>query len=105
MVANVLPYESVYRLVGSFILVLLLMFAVAYVVKRFNPVSANMHKKFKVVSVLPFGSKQKAVLVQIGDEQILLGISQDRINTLHRLKKPIEADQPEISSKPEKSLS
>ncbi len=36
------------------------------------------------------GSRERIVLLQVGEEQVLIGVSPGRINKLHVLNKPIE---------------
>jgi len=91
-VNQVFSSDSLYQLMGSFVTVFLLMFAVAYLVKKINPLNSGLSKQFKVISVLPLGTKQKAALVQVGEQQILLGISQENVNTLHVLPMPLEVE-------------
>jgi len=97
-VNQVFSSDSLYKLMGSFVTVFLLMFAVAYLVKKINPLNSSLSKQFKVVSVLPLGTRQKAALVQVGDQQILLGISQESINTLHVLPMPLEVESSDSGS-------
>lgn len=75
--------------------VLLLIFAVAWFVRRFTVLPGVSSGAMRVLSVLPMGQREKLVLVQVGDQQLLLGVSVGRINTLHVLDKPIESMSPE----------
>ncbi len=43
----------------------------------------------KVVAVLPLGSREKAVLVQVGGKQLLLGVAPGRVSLLERFEQPV----------------
>lgn len=77
-------------------LVLLLIFAAAWFVRRFTVLPGVSSGAMRVLSVLPMGQREKLVLVQVGEEQLLLGVSPGRITTLHVLDKPIESVKPEV---------
>ncbi|MCF5179307.1 flagellar assembly protein FliO, partial [Pseudomonas sp. PA-6-1D] len=44
------------------------------------------------------GPRDRLVLVQVGEEQILLGITPGRITPLHVLKTPVEATRTETAT-------
>jgi flagellar protein FliO/FliZ len=46
----------------------------------------------KILGGLSMGSRERVVLMQVGEEQILIGVSPGRIQTLHVLDKPISVD-------------
>jgi len=99
VIGKVFTADALYQLIGSFAAVFLLMFVVAYLMKKLNPMDFSLNKNFRVVAVLPFGAKQKAVLLQVGDEQIVLGVSPDNIHTLHVLPVALKVTQePESKS-------
>jgi len=103
VMSKVFTADALYKLIGSFAAVFLLMFAVAYLMKKLNPLDSSLNKKFKVIAVLPFGAKQKAVLLQVGDEQIMLGISPENIRTLHVLPVALkqENSEPKVTQESE----
>ncbi|GHF80656.1 flagellar biosynthetic protein FliO [Thalassotalea marina] len=72
----------------SLLLVLLLIVASAWLLKKFNMVTTQT-SKMKVVATLPLGTKEKVMVVQVGDEQLLLGVSGQQVNLLKTLDKPI----------------
>lgn len=74
----------------SLLLVLLLIVASAWVLKKFNMVTKHS-SQMKVVATLPLGTKEKVMVVQVGDEQLLLGVSGQQVNLLKTLNKPLPA--------------
>ncbi|MGI2259480.1 flagellar biosynthetic protein FliO [Shewanella sp. GXUN23E] len=76
-------------MVGGLILVLLLIFALAFVVKRFNLVPSS-HGQLKTLAVTPLGQKEKLVLVEVGKQQYLLGVTPHQVNLIDKLEEPLE---------------
>jgi len=50
-----------------------------------------------VISTLPLGQKERAVLVRVGKQQILLGVAPGRVTTLHVLTEPVDVTTPPTS--------
>lgn len=73
--------------------VLFLVIAVAWLLKRIGGFSIAGNSALKILGGLSMGSRERVVLMQVGDEQILIGVSPGRIQTLHVLDKPITLDE------------
>ena len=69
-----------------------LIFVLAWVAKRNLTLPSNQGQ-FKVVATLPMGYREKLVIVQVGSEQLLLGVSHGRISKLHTLEQPLTSEQ------------
>jgi flagellar protein FliO/FliZ len=76
----------------SLILVLGAVFASAWVVRRLKnfgrPGAGTVH----VVADIALGTKERAVLIQVGAQQLLIGVAPGRVNTLHVLAEPVRTD-------------
>jgi flagellar protein FliO/FliZ len=44
----------------------------------------------KIVSAISVGQRERIALIQVGDEQILLGLTPGRIDKLHTLEKAVQ---------------
>ncbi len=75
---------------------LLAVVAVIFVLSRVLPRMSGFRglgsRDFRVLSTLPVGQKERIVLLQAGDRQILVGVTAQSINALHLLDQPIEID-------------
>ncbi len=91
--APVEPLASPYllKLTGGLILVVAAIFAFAWLVKKLNLNQQSSHGLIRIVAGLPLGTRDRIVLVQVGDEQILLGLTPGRIEKLHTLAQPLDA--------------
>lgn len=91
---------------GSFQVILGLMVIVAIIVgaawflRRFSNFQTGASGSLRILGGLPMGPRERVVLVQVGDTQLLLGVAPGRVQTLHVLHKPVAAT-PGPGSQPE----
>ena len=76
------------QVVGSFVVVILLLVAVLVMLKRFNGISSSMGGDMRVVSSVGVGQRERAVLLQVGEQQVLLGVGPGNVRTLHVFDEP-----------------
>jgi len=81
------------KLSGGLLLVVVVIFALAWLVKRLNLAQHSQNGLLRIVAGLAVGTKDRIVLLQVGEEQILLGLSPGRIEKLHTLAHPVEIDE------------
>ena len=82
----------------ALIVVLAAIFVVAWVVRRMRLVGNRVGGAIDVLADVPLGQKERAVLLKVGTQQILLGVAPGRVNTLHVLAEPIELTKPPAGS-------
>jgi flagellar protein FliO/FliZ len=87
------PLSSPYllKLTGGLLLVVLVIFALAWLLKKFNLNQQSHSGLIKIIAGLPLGTRDRIVLLQVGEEQILLGLTPGRIEKLHTLAVPLDA--------------
>lgn len=73
----------------SLLVVIAIIFAFAFVMRRFNVTQAG-NGQMKVVASLMAGNKEKVMVIEVGDEQHLLGITAQNINHLAKLETPLQ---------------
>ena len=78
------------QLVLGLIVVVLCIIALAWFAKKMNGFQSVTDDSLKMISSMSMGTRERIVLLQVGEEQILVGVSPGRINKLHVLDKPIE---------------
>lgn len=69
-----------------------LIFASAWIVRRFNGGTTANSRVIKVLAVTPLGAKEKLVLAAVGEQQILLGVTPQSITRLAELSEPIDLE-------------
>ncbi len=66
-----------------------MIFVLAWALRRVQQIGPRGAQVIKLVASQPLGPRERLVLVQVGDEQILLGLTAGRITPLHTLKEPV----------------
>ena len=72
------------------IFILVLIFSMAWLVRKMGYSHIAGQGQLKLLSTMNLGQKEKIALIQIGQQQILVGITSQQINTLHVLEQPLE---------------
>ncbi len=78
------------QLVLGLIIVLACIVVLAWLAKRMNRLQSSTGDMLKIIGGINVGTREKIVLLQVGSEQLLIGIAQGNINKLHLLTTPIE---------------
>jgi len=87
------PAEYFPQIMLSLFLVLGIIVVSVWLVKRFGRFSGMAEGSLRILGVLAVGQREKVLLVQVGDEQLLLGVTASRITNLHKLASPIEVTE------------
>ena len=77
------------QLVLGLLVVILCIVALAWFAKKMNRFHSVTNDSLKIISGISMGSRERIVLLQIGEEQLLVGVSPGRINKLHVLNSSI----------------
>ena len=73
---------------GLFV-VLMIIAAAAWFTRRFGSFQATAGGALRIIGGLHLGAKERLVVIQVGEEQLLLGVAPGRISKLHVLEKPL----------------
>ncbi len=79
------------QLVLGLLVVVLCIVVLAWFAKKMNRFHSVKDDSLKIISGISMGSREKIVLLQVGEEQLLVGVSPGRINKLHVLNSSITA--------------
>ena len=71
------------------LVVLVVLGGLAWMLRRFNLVPSASGGVLRIVAGLSMGPRERLVLVQVGETQVLLGVAPGRIQTLHVLDQPV----------------
>ena len=93
---------------GSMILSLLMVLALiiicALVLKRFNFTQQSV-SQLKVVTSLSLGAKERVVVIQAGEQQLLLGVTAQQVTLIERLDEPLATQTLKAAELPKNLLS
>ncbi|MCJ8167940.1 flagellar biosynthetic protein FliO [Atopomonas sediminilitoris] len=84
--------------------VIALVFVMAWLMRRMQQFGPAGKGAIKLLAAVPLSPRERLVLVQVGNQQLLLGVSPGRISTLHELREPIPVtttsnEQPEFAQR------
>jgi len=80
--------------------IVMLIFLLAWIFKRSGLSATSGNQLIKIVSAIPLGHKEKIALIEVGNQQVLVGISPGNIQKLLILEKPIKVDEKSIKTSP-----
>ena len=69
--------------------VLAVIVAIAWAVKRFGNLRGGVQGQMKIVGGISLGTRERVVLLQVGEQQLVLGVAPGQIRTLHVLEQPL----------------
>ncbi|MFC6338870.1 flagellar biosynthetic protein FliO [Pseudomonas sp. CCM 7891] len=78
------------QLVLGLLLVVGLIFVLAWLMRRVQRIGPGNAQVIELIGSRALGPRDRLVLVQVGEEQVLLGITPGRITPLHVLKQPVD---------------
>jgi flagellar protein FliO/FliZ len=71
---------------GALLIVLAAILLLAWLVRRMGPYSAIPLERFRVLASLPLSARERVVLLQVGDRQLVLGVTPGQVQTLFVLQ-------------------
>jgi len=74
--------------------VLALIMFLAWLLKRLPGSALRAPSGLKIIANLPIGARERLAVVEIGNQQLLLGITATQINCLHHLAQPLPNTTP-----------
>jgi len=74
--------------------VLALIVGLAWLLKRLPGAGLRSSDQLRVVSSLAVGQRERLLVVQVGPQQLLLGVTAQGISTLHTLAEPLPEPAP-----------
>ena len=78
-------------------IVLLCIVGLAWLLKRAGGLQSSAHGALRVVDGIALSARERVVLVQVGKQQVLLGVAPGRVNALHVLDEPVDMTRDENS--------
>jgi flagellar protein FliO/FliZ len=95
---NTLPAGGLMQLTLSLVCVVGLIFAITWLVKRFNLATPRNSRAMAVLDELALSPREKLVLVQVGDTQVLLGVGSNGLTQLTPLPSRIDMPPPAVTN-------
>ena len=79
---------SVMQMALGLVFVLGVIFLLAWLMRRVTGIQGSK-QHIKIVSAINVGTRERAVLVEVAGEQLLLGVASGQVRLLHKIANPI----------------
>ncbi len=86
---DLLGFSSLIQLTLGMFAVLTLIMGLAWLLKRSGRFQVAAGGSLKILGGLSMGTRERVVLLQVGDKQLLVGVAPGSIKTLHVLDTPL----------------
>ncbi|EIC22146.1 flagellar biosynthetic protein FliO [Thiorhodovibrio frisius] len=88
------------QLIGGLTFVVIAILVFAWFMRRFSGTSsAGIPRAIEILAVRSVGTRERLMLVKVGEEQVLIGVSPAGMRTLHRLETPLQPPPSKASSR------
>lgn len=91
------------QVIVALILVIGVILVLSVLAKRFSVFPGSGAGPIKVLSGVSLGGKDRLLLIQVGNEQLLVGTSPGNVQKVHKLKQPVNPQEFQSSRSVEKS--
>jgi flagellar protein FliO/FliZ len=88
---------NLFQLLFGLIVVLIAIGVTALLLRRLGRLPQGPGA-LRVIAGLSLGARERAVLIQVGDKQILLGVAPGRVQALHVLERPVDSAAPQSAA-------
>ena len=89
---------SLLKVTIGLLFVVVAIFGSAWFLRRFGNVSTVPSQSLRIIGGLNIGSREKVLLLQVGEQQVLIGVTSSSIQPLHVLEKPVSVTGSETVS-------
>lgn len=83
------PSDYLGQLALSLGFVLVMIFIAAWLLRRFSQLPGMKGQHIRILSAMAVGRQEKLLLVQVGKEQMLIGVTPNKITLLQTLAEPV----------------
>lgn len=87
--ASGLSFAAVGGMLMALLMVLGLILAMAWVLRRMGGGTLGAPAGLATVATLPVGTRERVLVVQAGDTQLVIGVTAHQVTLLHRLDTPL----------------
>lgn len=86
-------FGSLAKLGLGLLIVVALIVGLSWTMRRLGGLPGAGAGSLRILGGLSMGTRERVVLIQVGDQQLLLGVAPGRVQTLHVLEHPIPTAQ------------
>lgn len=98
MAVNPIATSDILQALLGLIVVIAVIFLGAWLLRRVARLQMPAAGAMRILGGLALGARERIVLVQIGEEQLVIGVAPGRIQTLHVMSEPLKTIATDESS-------
>jgi len=87
--------EQLVQVMGGLALVLVLVVVLAWLARRLNQSRFTGADRLRLVGGISLGARERIVVVEVDDVQLVVGVAPGRVQTLHVLERPLQEQVPD----------
>lgn len=87
--------EQLVQVLGGLAMVLALVAALAWLVRRLNGARIAGARNLRLVAGISLGSRERILVVEVGEVQLVVGVAPGRVQALHVLDRPLPGTAPD----------
>lgn len=95
MAGEVMNGGLIMQSVTGLLIVLASVIVLAWMLRRLGRLQSSSGGALKMIDGMALSTRERIVLVQVGDTQVLLGVAPGRVEAVHVLDKPVTGKQEE----------
>ena len=88
------PASSMLQITLSLLLVLVVILAIGWLLKRMNVAQQGSANLLQVIGSVAIGQRERVILLEVNDTWLLIGVGPGQIRTLHTMEKTAITDLP-----------
>jgi flagellar protein FliO/FliZ len=88
--ASGVDVSTLVRMILGLGVVIAAIIGLAWFLRRLGGVGHNVGGQLRVLGGIAVGQRERVVLIQVGQQQLLVGVAPGRVQTLHVLEEPLE---------------
>ncbi len=96
--APVVSTENLLQMIGSLLLVLAIIWVIAWLLKRYALIPTSASNGIKIIATVGVGQRERVVIVEVEGARLVLGVAPGRVNTLHRINITPDNKTPETNA-------
>jgi len=89
LVSDPIGFGDFAQMFLGLIVVVAAIFVMAWAIRRMGNIQTSVSGSLKILGGISLGQRERAIILQVGEKQLLLGVSPGHIKTLYVLEEPI----------------
>ncbi|WP_017926403.1 flagellar biosynthetic protein FliO [Thioalkalivibrio sp. HL-Eb18] len=81
------------QMIGGLVIVIIAIVVLGWILRRTQGGLSRGSQTIELVAVRSVGTRERLMLVQVGEEQVLIGVAPSGMRTLHTLREPVSVEE------------